>query len=124
MTTPTTRPEAIMRPSWPHSSYLVGVPPPQQVSDTLYTLAIVDPQAFVLLVTDADQPNGRVARFTGCSAISRSWVDRHHLTGRDTPSMGTWCKDKCRLVLNGRPMPSIKSMWPFGCHSNKSLRTG
>ena len=37
-----------------------GTLPPQQVSDAVYASAVVDPQAFVLLVTDDDHPNGRV----------------------------------------------------------------
>ena len=38
---------------------VVGAPPPQQVSDTFYASAVVDPQAFVLLVTNNDHPNGK-----------------------------------------------------------------
>jgi hypothetical protein len=40
-----------------------GAPPPLQVSDAVYASAVVDPQAFVLLVTDNDHPNGRVMLF-------------------------------------------------------------
>lgn len=62
MTMLTTRPEAIMKPSWPHSSYQWRGHP-QQVSDAVYASAVVDPQAFVLLVTDDDHPNGQVTLF-------------------------------------------------------------
>jgi hypothetical protein len=36
---------------------------PQQVTDAVYALAVVDPQAFVLLVPDADHPDGRVTLY-------------------------------------------------------------
>jgi hypothetical protein len=42
---------------------VAGTPPPQQVSDAVYASAVVDPQAFVLLVTDDDHPNGFVTLF-------------------------------------------------------------
>lgn len=42
---------------------VAGAPPPQQVSDAIYTSAVIDPQAFVLLVTDNGHPNGRVTLF-------------------------------------------------------------
>jgi hypothetical protein len=42
---------------------VVGAPPPQQVSDAVYASAVVDPQAFVLLVTDNDHPNGLVTMY-------------------------------------------------------------
>jgi len=38
-------------------------PAPQAVAGAIYASATVDPQAFLLLVTDADHPNGRVTLF-------------------------------------------------------------
>jgi hypothetical protein len=36
---------------------------PQQVTDAVYASAGVDPQAFILLVSDADHPNSRVTLY-------------------------------------------------------------
>jgi hypothetical protein len=41
----------------------VGALTPVQVSDAVFASAVVDPQAFVMLVVDAKHPNGRICLF-------------------------------------------------------------
>jgi hypothetical protein len=82
---------------------VAGAPPPhQQVSDTVYASAIMDPQAFVLLVVDNDHPNGRVMLFHR--------LQRHEpRLGRPTPFDGsgyTFYGD----VVHGQAPPSNE--WP------------
>jgi hypothetical protein len=41
----------------------VGALTPVQVSDVVFASAVVDPQAFVMLIVDVTHPNGRVCLF-------------------------------------------------------------
>jgi hypothetical protein len=81
---------------------VAGAPPPQQVSDAVYASAIVDPQAFVLLVTDDNHPDGRVTLFHRLQRYEPR-------LGRPTPFDGTgyaFYGD----VVHGQVPPSIE--WP------------
>jgi hypothetical protein len=40
-----------------------GALTPVQVSDAVFASAVVDPQAFVILIVDAANPNGRICLF-------------------------------------------------------------
>jgi hypothetical protein len=61
---------------------VAGAPPPQQVSDAVYALAVVDPQAFVLLVTNGNHPDGRVTLYHHLQRYDA----QHPSTGPGTPS--------------------------------------
>jgi hypothetical protein len=79
---------------------VVGAIPPQQVSDAVYASAVVDPQAFVLLVTDNDHPNGRVTLFHRLQRYEPQ-------LGRPTPFDGTGYAFHGDVV-QGQAPPSIE----------------
>ena len=81
---------------------VAGAPPPQQVSDVIYASAVVDQQAFVLLVTDDDHPNGHVTLFHRLQCYEPR-------LGRPTPFDGSGYAFYGDVVCGQAP-PSIE--WP------------
>lgn len=84
-------------------------PTPQQVSDAIYASAVVDPQAFVLLVTDSNHLDGHVTVF---HCLQHHEPRLGHPTPFDgaMPSMGMWSMVKPLQALNGLPTPFTRSM--------------